>query len=363
LPLHSSDATGTFCHNGHQTMKTILILSVNPPETTRLRLDREVREIQETLKRSKYRDCFQIVTKGAVRVDDLRGALLEYKPAIVHFSGHGVGTEGLVLENDAGQTHLVSSESLGNLFKLFQTQIECVLLNACYSEIQAQVIHQYIDYLIGMNRPIGDEAAIKFAIGFYDALGAGEPYERCFEIGCASVDLEGIPEADTPKLKARTRTYALDGVTDSEPLGKSMVSAPPLSKKNVSQTFNIKAKEIFNNEIAQSSGNVIQTQNNNQSIPEKSLTVPEVLGFINQIHLTLDRSELPDKYKQKALNHLQNAQEEIEEKEPDKDFAAKNLQKLTKVLKEAEETTQAGESLLQKLDPIYQKLSLWLGAS
>ncbi len=85
-------------------MKTILIFSVNPPGTTRLRLDREVREIQATLKRSKYRDSFQIVTEGAVRVDDLRRALLEYQPAIVHFSGHGVGTEGLVLENDSGQT-------------------------------------------------------------------------------------------------------------------------------------------------------------------------------------------------------------------------------------------------------------------
>ncbi|MCT7984067.1 CHAT domain-containing protein [Laspinema sp. A4] len=345
-------------------MKTILILSVNPPGTTRLRLDREVREIQDALRRSKYRDCFQVVTAGAVRVEDLTRALLEYQPAIVHFSGHGVGTEGLVLENESGDTKLVSSESLGYLFKLFQTKVECVLLNACYSEIQAQVIHHYIDYLIGMNRPIGDEAAIKFSLGFYDALGAGEPYERCFEIGRASIDLQGIPETETPQLKARPRAYSLAGVQDSEPLEKSLVSAPPVSKKTVSQTFKIKSKQISNNEIAQSSGdNVVLTQTNNSKIPKKSLTVPEVLGLIHQIYLTLDRSELPDKYKQKAVKHLQNAQEEIEEEEPDKDFAAKNLQKLTKVLKEAEETTQLSESLLQKLDPIYQKLLLWLEAS
>lgn len=240
-------------------MKTILILSVNPPGTTRLRLDREVREIQDTLKRSKYRDCFQIVSAGAVRVEDLRGALLEYQPAIVHFSGHGVGTEGLVLENDAGQTHLVSSESLGNLFKLFQTQIECVLLNACYSEIQAQVIHQSIDYVIGMNRPIGDEAAIKFATGFYEALGAGEPYERCFEIGCASIALEGIPEAETPKLKARSRDYTFLGIKDQEESEKITPSPPPTQPLPTAGTTTV----TDNRRIKIGTGNYTELKNGN----------------------------------------------------------------------------------------------------
>jgi CHAT domain len=187
-------------------MKKILILLANPNNTDKLRLDQEVRGIQESLQRSKNREKFEIITEWAVQIDDLRRALLNYQPAIVHFSGHGSQGQGLVLENNLGQMQIVSTESLARLFKLFQNHVECVLLNACYSEDQAEAIHQYIDYVIGMNQAIGDKAAIEFAVGFYDALGAGRTYEDCFEVGCASIDLKGIPESQTPAIKARKRS-------------------------------------------------------------------------------------------------------------------------------------------------------------
>lgn len=184
-------------------MKKILILSANPLNTARLRLDEEVREIQAGLERAKSRDKFEIITRWAVRSDDLRRALLDHEPQIVHFSGHGQGSEGLVLENNAGELQLVSTNSLARLFKLFQGKIECVLLNACYSEVQAEAIHQTVDCVVGMNREIGDRTAIEFAIGFYDALGADRSYEDAYEFGCSAIDLEGIPESATPVLKTR----------------------------------------------------------------------------------------------------------------------------------------------------------------
>ena len=70
-------------------VKTILILSANPKDTARLRIDEEVREISEGLRRSKYRDRFIIHQKWAVRLKDLRRAMLDYEPQIVHFCGHG----------------------------------------------------------------------------------------------------------------------------------------------------------------------------------------------------------------------------------------------------------------------------------
>ena len=68
-------------------IRRILILAANPQNTGTLRLDAEVREIQEGLQRSAGRDRFKVIAKWAVRTDDLRRALLEYEPHIVHFAG------------------------------------------------------------------------------------------------------------------------------------------------------------------------------------------------------------------------------------------------------------------------------------
>ncbi len=184
-------------------IKTILILAANPTNTTKLRLDEEVRSIEEGLQRASRREQFKLVKKGAVRPEDLRRALLDHSPTIVHFCGHGTEDEGLVFEDNTGRTQLVSTESLARLFKLFENTIECVLLNACYSEQQAMAIYRNIDCVIGMRKAVGDRAAIEFAVGFYDAISAGRSYEDAFEFGCTSIDLEGISESETPILKSK----------------------------------------------------------------------------------------------------------------------------------------------------------------
>jgi len=182
-------------------MKTILILAANPKDTTQLRLDEEVREIDEVLRRAGRRDEFELKQQWAVRPRDVQQVMLDCNPAIVHFSGHGEGEQGLALEDGTGNIKLVDSAALAGLFKLFASQVECVILNACYSEVQAEAIAQYIGYVIGMNQPIGDKAAIEFAVGFYNALGAGRSYQDAFEFGCNGIQLAGITEYQTPVLK------------------------------------------------------------------------------------------------------------------------------------------------------------------
>ncbi|AFY53187.1 hypothetical protein Riv7116_0593 [Rivularia sp. PCC 7116] len=163
--------------------KKILILAANPTDTSRLDLPQEVRQIQAVKRQAKYREEVGIISEWAVRVDDLHSHLLDYKPNIVHFCGHGTGDNGLVLENEYGQKQLVSSKSLADLFKLFDKNVECVVMNACYSEVQAKAIHEHINCVIGMNKAIGDKAAIKFATSFYNALINARNYQDSFEFG------------------------------------------------------------------------------------------------------------------------------------------------------------------------------------
>ncbi len=181
-------------------MKKILILAANPKNTTRLRLDEEVREIEDGLNRSKHRGNFTIRSKFAVRLRDLRRTMLDYDPHFVHFCGHAEGN-GVMVEDEVGKAVLVTPDALAGLFELFTKQVQGVLLNACYSELQATAINKHIQYVIGMCQGITDKAALEFAVGFYDALGAGKSIEEAFKFGCNAIQLYNIPEELTPILK------------------------------------------------------------------------------------------------------------------------------------------------------------------
>ena len=181
-------------------MKRILVLSANPRNTGRLRLDEEVRDIEEAFQRSRHREEFNIRSKWAVRHRDMARAILDYEPNIIHFSGHGEGEDGILLEDEIGQAKFLSPEALSNLFKLFADHVECVILNACYSEVQAKTICQHIDFVIGMNTAIKDRSAIEFAVGFYDALSNGRDYEFAYSLGCQYISLAGVQQADVPQL-------------------------------------------------------------------------------------------------------------------------------------------------------------------
>lgn len=180
---------------------SILFLAADPTDASRLRLGEEFREIQEKLKLAKLRDRFRLeLPQLSVRTTDITQALLDLSPRIVHFSGHGTETGALCFENQMRKAHLVHPDALAALFEQFADQVNCVLLNACYSEAQAKSIAKYIKYVIGMNKAVGDNAAIAFTIGFYQALGAGRTVEDAHKLGCVQIRLQNIPEHLTPVL-------------------------------------------------------------------------------------------------------------------------------------------------------------------
>lgn len=179
---------------------SILFLAADPTDTSRLRLGEEVREIGEKLQLSQWRDQFNLHTRFAVRPSDFSQAMLDVSPQIVHFSGHGSTGGELIFEDVQGKAQLVSSSALAALFGQFGGLVQCVVLNSCYSESQAQAISAHVEYVVGTNKAIGDKAAIAFTVGFYQALGAGRNVEEAFKLGCVQVQLQGIPEHLTPVL-------------------------------------------------------------------------------------------------------------------------------------------------------------------
>ena len=171
-------------------MTKILVLASNPQGTDQLRLDKEIRAIEDPFRSGEKRERFTVVSRVAVKISDLQSFLRREKPRIVHFCGHGTGSQGLVLAAESGEQQTVGTEALADLFRLFATKVECVVLNACYSKVQGEAINQHINYVIGTKRAILDEAAIAFAKGFYEALSDGESIDNAYKYGCNRIQLD-----------------------------------------------------------------------------------------------------------------------------------------------------------------------------
>ncbi|MCP4438576.1 MAG: CHAT domain-containing protein [Aureispira sp.] len=176
---------------------TVLLMTSNPEETTKLKLNKEITMVQEALMSGTEREQFLIQPILDINKRRLQQVLLYHQPQIVHFSGHGTGRAGLIFSGDAGDAEFVTGKQLADLFSQFKG-ISCVLLNACFSQEQAEVLAQYIPNVIGTNNAIDDTLATVFAQGFYQALFSGGSYQSAFDQAMAHVGLHSFPEGGRP---------------------------------------------------------------------------------------------------------------------------------------------------------------------
>jgi hypothetical protein len=174
-----------------RNVESILFLGANPTNTTQERLAEEVREIDTELRLGKKRNSLHLEQRWAVTTATLRRALLRFESKFIHFSGHGE-IAGIILEDQNGEAKLVPSDALADMISIFADNVECVILNACYSESQAKSIIQHIPYVIGMSTAVPDASAIKFAAGFYGDIANGWAIEKSFKLGKASVAADGL---------------------------------------------------------------------------------------------------------------------------------------------------------------------------
>ena len=185
----------------------VVFFASSPEDASRLRVDEEYREITGAQQLSSYRDCFQWKYCGAVRTEDLRRSILQDRPKIVHFAGHGkiglhsahehakrIEEAGILLEDNEGWKRFVGGERLKELFKVFEGRVECVCLNCCYSSGVAEVLLPYVPYIIAVKQAVEDRHAVLFATAFYEGLGEGEGVEWSFDYAKGAEGLEGMGE-------------------------------------------------------------------------------------------------------------------------------------------------------------------------
>jgi diguanylate cyclase (GGDEF)-like protein len=176
----------------------ILFLAANPRDTPQLALDEEAREIQEKLRLSDFREEVTLVTRWAVRVDDLLQILNEERPTIVHFSGHGNKTSEICLQDNTGNSVPLNRDVLVSLFSAFNDTIRLVYLNCCYSKEQSKAISRIVDFTLGVESSIQDIVAIKFASSFYRALAFRRTVREAYQQGLLGIALEKNSETNSP---------------------------------------------------------------------------------------------------------------------------------------------------------------------
>ena len=131
-----------------------------------------------------------------------------------------------------------------------------------------------------------------------------------------------------------------------------------------SQSFNISHGQLSNVQIGGIAGRdqvTTQTQQVNSPSNQTDLTPTDVLQLLTQLEVLVQNTNIPADQANKAIKHIEAAKEEVQEKDPDKDFLAKHLKRTTNTLKTASQTVTAAKGLWDKAEPIVSKLSPWLG--
>ena len=196
----------------------ILFLAANPDGTSRLRLDREARAIEDALQAAPQ-GCrrFELLQGWAASSLDIQQDLFRHRPQLIHYCGHGGVSGDLVLEAQrfrdlarqegapAAAGEGGAPPSIAALVRLLAhpaSGARCVVLNACHSASLARAVAERVDCAIGMAAAVPDDGAVAFAWGFYHALAQGESVAAAFDLASAQLELTGLSQQQCPRLFA-----------------------------------------------------------------------------------------------------------------------------------------------------------------
>ena len=180
----------------------VLYLTANPDEQNALRVDAEVRQVQEAVRGSVLRDNIVVHQLPAADLDLLMDGLNDHRPNIVHFSGHGY-RGGLAVDHakvKRPKGKFITYDILGQALAATDSPPSIVVLNSCQSAGARQALIPPAQAIVVMQDFISDLAAAAFSAKFYAAIAAGQSLKSAFEQGRVAVANVSLNEAATPVL-------------------------------------------------------------------------------------------------------------------------------------------------------------------
>ncbi len=159
----------------------VLLLGSNCKGLKEVLVSKEFSKIRKEFVNS----SIQFLDAPHIKRDDIYEKLSEFKPQIVHFSGHGTYKTGPLFDGDE---FLINTpppliDQLINVLKKGNEYIKLIIFNVCESSTIAEKVSKFIDYAIGIEGIAEDECVVAFSKGFYRILLNRDSIKNAFDNG------------------------------------------------------------------------------------------------------------------------------------------------------------------------------------
>ncbi len=146
----------------------VLLLGSNCKGMKEVLVGREIRKIRKILDHS----SIQFIDAPDIKRDDIYEKLSEFKPQIVHFSGHGFNKTGPLFNGDEFLINIPPPlfNQLIDVLKKGEEYIKLIIFNVCESSLIAEKVSKFIDFTIGIEKKANDRCVAAFSKGFYRIL-------------------------------------------------------------------------------------------------------------------------------------------------------------------------------------------------
>ena len=209
----------------------ILFMACAPQDQPPLDYDREEEALFKAIASAGPNVAVDVGDLGSF--EELRQRINDFKPHVVHLTGHGIVKDGLgyfCFEDERGQTDLRSSQEIAEEL-LAGSGVQCAFISGCQTGkappvaalggICQGLVSYEVPLAVGWAASIADATATHLATVFYNTLASGQPVDRALTQARHAIrkacEEGGDPSWTLPVLYSATNQGAVFDADPSRP--------------------------------------------------------------------------------------------------------------------------------------------------
>lgn len=192
---------------------TLFMCSANPPNiSNKLSLEEEYRAIRQAINANRDISVLTLDYLPNLRAEEFQAELAMHSPVFLHLSGHGSETGHFAVLDQFGERYAaLHSSTLAESIRLHCPNIQCVYLNACFSETAIINLGKIVPFSVVLSGKISDRLAQIFAAAFYGAIDAGLATQSAFDSAINQAIMRDLDPAPVRLFKGTELIRSGDG--------------------------------------------------------------------------------------------------------------------------------------------------------